>query len=177
MFNIYSTKINVLTGDVLAIEADGLVIPANDHLWMGTGLGGSLKKEGGEEIEIEAVKQGPAPLGSVIVTNGGSLGYRRVFHAVIAGQDLKVQIEMIGSAIASTLESAGGCKIKKMVITPLESGESTGTFNDATKALAAALIDNLGEKNSPEEIILIVADEEKRKGARDILLKTLGGGG
>jgi O-acetyl-ADP-ribose deacetylase len=177
MFNIFGTKIDVVKADALSVDAEGLVIPANDHLWMGAGVGGALKKAGGEEIEIEAVKQGPATLGQVVVTKAGSAAFTKVFHAVVAGQDLKVSHESIRPAVAAVLEAVGKQKLQSVVIAPLEDEKALGQFNDAAKELAGALLDHLGEKSSPAKLVLVVDGDEAHAAYRTVLMETLGGGG
>lgn len=56
---------------------------------MGGGVAGAIKSAGGEDIEKEAVKKGPAKIGDAVVTAGGSLKARYVIHAAVMGQDLK----------------------------------------------------------------------------------------
>ena len=46
---------------------------ANDRLWMGAGVAGAIKRAGGDEIEQEAMAQGPIALGSAVATDGGGL--------------------------------------------------------------------------------------------------------
>ena len=55
---------------------------ANLSLWMSTGVGGAIKRAGGDAIEFAAVRQAPVPLGEAIVTPAGTLAARAVIHAV-----------------------------------------------------------------------------------------------
>jgi hypothetical protein len=64
-------QVVVAEGDIAQLEVDAVANAANDHLWMGAGVAGALKRAGGEEIEREAIAQGPIPLGSAAVTGGG----------------------------------------------------------------------------------------------------------
>ena len=65
--------LEVVEGDIAALEVDAVANAANDHLWMGAGVAGALKRAGGEEIEREAVAKGPIPLGSAVETGAGRL--------------------------------------------------------------------------------------------------------
>jgi O-acetyl-ADP-ribose deacetylase (regulator of RNase III) len=56
--------LEVVEGDIAALAVDAVANAANDHLWMGAGVAGALKRAGGEEIEREAVALGPIPRGS-----------------------------------------------------------------------------------------------------------------
>ena len=54
-------KLEVVEGDIAALDVDAVANAANDHLWMGAGVAGALKRAGGEEIEREAMAKGPIP--------------------------------------------------------------------------------------------------------------------
>ena len=63
-------------GDISQAKVDAVVNAANNHLWMGSGVAGALKRAGGLEIEREAVAKGPLQVGEAVVTNGGALPAR-----------------------------------------------------------------------------------------------------
>jgi O-acetyl-ADP-ribose deacetylase (regulator of RNase III) len=119
VFNIYRTRVTIAEGDPLLIRAEGLLIAANDHLWMGGGTAGRVKQAGGEAIEVEAVRQGPVVLGSSVATAAGELPFRRIYHVVVMGQDLKVRHDQIGPALASSLKLASRDGLSSVLIAPL----------------------------------------------------------
>src|SRR5262249_44036284 len=75
-------------GDISKVPVDAVVNAANNHLWMGAGVAGALKRAGGSEIEREAVAQGPIEIGEAVVTRAGALPAKYVIHAAAMGQDL-----------------------------------------------------------------------------------------
>ena len=60
---IGSATIECVEGDIAAQNTEAVVNAANNHLWMGSGVAGALKRAGGREIEDEAVRKGPIPVG------------------------------------------------------------------------------------------------------------------
>ena len=74
-------KIVLIQGDITDSETDAIVNPANDHLWMGSGVAGAIKAKGGFEIEIEAMAKGPIPVGEAVITYAGELKAKYVIHA------------------------------------------------------------------------------------------------
>ena len=44
-------ELEVREGDIAAVEADAVANAANDHLWMGAGVAGALKRAGGATKE------------------------------------------------------------------------------------------------------------------------------
>ena len=55
--------IEIVEGDITALEIDAIANAANNHLWMGAGVAGAIKRAGGEAIEREAVAMGPIEIG------------------------------------------------------------------------------------------------------------------
>src|SRR6476661_1845801 len=43
-------ELEVCEGDIAEVEADAIANAANDHLWMGAGVAGALKRAGGDEL-------------------------------------------------------------------------------------------------------------------------------
>jgi len=104
--------LEVRDGDIAAVEADAVANAANDHLWMGAGVAGALKRAGGEEIEREAMAQGPIELGAAVATTAGRLPVRWVIHGAAMGQDLRTSAELVRRTTRSCLELADelGCR-------------------------------------------------------------------
>lgn len=96
----------VVEGDIAALAVDAVANAANDHLWMGAGVAGALKRAGGDEIECEAVAQGPIAVGDAVVTGAGRLPARWVVHAAVMGQDLRTSADAIRRGTRRTLELA-----------------------------------------------------------------------
>src|SRR5437660_5250612 len=90
-------------GDISQAKVDAVVNAANNHLWMGTGVAGALKRAGGSEIEREAVAKGPIEIGEVVVTSGGELPAKYVIHAAVMGQDLTTDRSKISRATRNSL--------------------------------------------------------------------------
>jgi O-acetyl-ADP-ribose deacetylase (regulator of RNase III) len=176
VFNIYRTRVTIAEGDPLLIRAEGLLIAANDHLWMGGGTAGRVKQAGGEAIEVEAVRQGPVVLGSSVATAAGELPFRRIYHVVVMGQDLKVRHDQIGPALASSLKLASRDGLSSVLIAPLESEDLIGPFHEATRQVVAALFDRLADEKGIREVILAAGRAEARDAYRAAFLELLGGG-
>jgi O-acetyl-ADP-ribose deacetylase len=105
-------ELEVVEGDVAALEVDAVANAANDRLWMGAGVAGAIKRAGGDEIELEAVAKGPIPLGAAVATGAGRLPSRYVIHGAVMGQDLRTNAELIERTTRSCLEVADelGCE-------------------------------------------------------------------
>ena len=104
-------ELAVLEGDITRLEVDALVNAANNHLWMGAGVAGAIKRAGGDAIEREAVSKGPIAVGEAVATGAGRLKARYVIHGAVMGQDLKTDADTIRRTTRSCLEVADrlGC--------------------------------------------------------------------
>ena len=71
-----ATTLEVVEGDITTCAVDAIVNAANTQLWMGAGVAGAIKRQGGQVIEDEAVRQGPIAVGEAVMTSGGALKAR-----------------------------------------------------------------------------------------------------
>src|SRR5438094_6768589 len=99
-------RLEVVEGDIAALEVDVVANAANNHLWMGAGVASALKRAGGEEIEREAVAKGPIAIGDAVATSAGSLPAEWVIHGAVMGQDLRTNAEVIERTTKSVLRVA-----------------------------------------------------------------------
>src|SRR5882672_6710319 len=96
--------ITVVEGDITRLEVDAVVNAANDHLWMGAGVAGAIKRAGGQVIEREAVAKGPIAVGDAVTTGAGRLKARYVIHGAVMGQDLRTDDDLIRRTTTRCLE-------------------------------------------------------------------------
>ena len=93
-------------GDITESGVDAIVNAANNHLWMGAGVAGAIKRKGGQAIEAEAVSKGPIRIGDAVITDGGELPARHVIHAAGMGTDLRTSPEIVETCTRASLEVA-----------------------------------------------------------------------
>ena len=105
-------RLEVREGDIAAVKVDAVANAANDALWMGAGVAGALKRAGGDEIEREAMAQGPIELGTAVATTAGRLPTRYVIHGAVMGQDLRTDADLVLRTTRSCLALADelGCR-------------------------------------------------------------------
>lgn len=98
--------LSVVDGDITQLEVDAIANAANDHLWMGAGVAGAIKRAGGAEIEREAVALGPIVPGEAVATGAGDLRARWVVHGAVMGQDLRTNADLIARTTGRCLALA-----------------------------------------------------------------------
>ena len=76
--------IAVEEADICDARTDVIVAAANERLAMERGVGKALRTRGGDELQAEAMAQGPVTMGQVVWTRSGRLACKQVAHAVAA---------------------------------------------------------------------------------------------
>jgi O-acetyl-ADP-ribose deacetylase (regulator of RNase III) len=120
--SIGGVAIDARHGDISRAEVDAVVNAANNHLWMGAGVAGALKRAGGVEIEREATAQGPIEVGGAVVTGAGALPARYVIHAAAMGQDLQTDEAKVRKATRNSLARARELGIGSIAFPALGTG-------------------------------------------------------
>jgi O-acetyl-ADP-ribose deacetylase (regulator of RNase III) len=115
-------EIKIVQGDITDQDVDAVVNAANNHLWMGAGVAGAIKRKGGVEIEREAMSKGPVPVGEAVVTSAGKLKARYVIHAAVMGRDLTTNEEYIRLATVNSLKRAEELNIEAIAFPALGTG-------------------------------------------------------
>jgi O-acetyl-ADP-ribose deacetylase (regulator of RNase III) len=132
-------NIKLLQGDISLVHADALVNAANNHLWMGSGVAGALKRRGGASIEDEAVSKGPIPVGSAVATRAGSLDAKYVIHGAVMGQDLTTDRNKVRVTTVSCLELAVELGIGSIALPAFGCGVGGMSFRETAEAMKDAV--------------------------------------
>jgi len=131
-------EIVALTGDITEQKVDAIVNPANSWLVMGGGVAGAIKRIGGKEIEEEAVRHAPIPVGKAVATGAGKLRAKYVIHApTMERPAMRIAIENVRLAVKAALECANELRLKSVAFP----GMGTGVGGLALDEAAEAIID------------------------------------
>ena len=152
-------KIEAQRGDITQLELDALVNAANNRLWMGGGVAGALKRAGGEEIEAEAIKKGPIPVGEAVATGAGKLKARYVIHAAVMGQDLMTDSGKIGQATRNSLLRADELGLKSIAFPALGTGVGGFPLDECARIMVSEVRRYSVRKTGLERVVFILYDE------------------
>lgn len=148
----------VQKGDLTKIVCDAIVNPANSFGYMGGGVAGAIKRNGGVEIENEAIAKAPIPVGSAVFTVAGGLPCNFVIHAPTMEQPaMRIGVDNVRDATRAALELGVELKLKTIAIP----GMGTGVGGVPTDVAAEAIVNiakSLEEKF--EKIFLIDRNDE-----------------
>jgi O-acetyl-ADP-ribose deacetylase len=133
------TELEVFAGDITALEVDAIANAANNHLWMGSGVAGAIKRAGGEEIEREAVSKGPIEVGDAVATGGGNLAARWVIHGAVMGQDLRTNAELVRRTTESCLRVADELGTKSLALPAFGTGVGGFPVDECARLMVDAV--------------------------------------
>ncbi len=71
----------IIQDDITRVALDAIVNPTNTLMIMSGGIARAIKRVRGEEIEKEAMRYAPIPIGEAIVTSAGKTPSKYVIHA------------------------------------------------------------------------------------------------
>jgi O-acetyl-ADP-ribose deacetylase (regulator of RNase III) len=146
-------RIELWNGDICDLEVDAIVNAANLTLWMATGVGGALKRAGGDEIEFAAVRQGPVALGAAIVTPAGRLAARAVIHAVSLDRDRRTSGPIIEAAVRSAMARARDMNATSLAFPALGTGVGGFPLDEAARITVETVREELPASPSIQHVI------------------------
>ncbi len=132
-------KLEVVDGDIAALEVDAVANAANDHLWMGAGIAGALKRAGGEEIEREAIAKGPIPIGDAVATGAGRLPARWIIHGAVMGQDLRTNADLVEKTTRSVLRVADDLGAESLALPAFGTGVGGFPLDECARLMVGAV--------------------------------------
>lgn len=161
------STLEAVMGDITALDVEAIVNAANDHLWMGAGVAGAIKRRGGTTIEREAVAKGPIPVGSAVETGAGELDALFVIHAAVMGQDLRTDLSTVATTTRATLERAELLGVHSVALPLLGTGVGGLDPHDVARTMAGEVARLAGEgRCSGMRVLLVGYDEAAAEAVR-----------
>jgi O-acetyl-ADP-ribose deacetylase (regulator of RNase III) len=161
-------RIEVVEGDIAALDVDAVVNAANDALWMGAGVAGALKRAGGEDIEREAMAQGPIAVGDAIATSGGTLPARWVIHGAVMSQDLRTSRRLVEETTQSVLRVAEELGARSLALPAFGTGVGGYPLEDCARVMIGVVRGH--EARSLERVIFAVFGDDARRAFEQALM-------
>jgi O-acetyl-ADP-ribose deacetylase (regulator of RNase III) len=147
-------RIELWNGDICELEVDAIVNAANVSLWMSTGVGGAIKRAGGDAIEFAAVRQAPVALGDSIITPAGKLAAKVVIHAVSLDRDRRTSAAVIDRAVRSAMARAREIGAASIAFPAMGTGVGGFPLDEAAIVAVKAVRDELPRSPGVEHVIL-----------------------
>ncbi|MFQ5779754.1 MAG: macro domain-containing protein [Nitrospiria bacterium] len=152
-------KIEVIEGSLLDCEADVIVNPANSGGRMGGGVAGVIRRAAGKEVEAEAMKQAPIPIGAAVMTGGGKSRFKGIIHAPTMVRPAEViPVENVRKATRAALDLAEKEKVRVIGFP----GMGTGVGKVSPDEAARDMIDEMTafQGHNIQKVILVAIRQE-----------------
>jgi len=154
-------QLEVVEGDITTLEVDAIANAANNHLWMGAGVAGAIKRAGGEEIEREAVARGPIEIGDAVATGAGRLAAKHVIHGAVMGQDLRTSGELISLTTKRCLAVADEVGARSLALPAFGTGVGGFPLDECARLIVKAVRDH--QSVGLEKVLFAVVGEDARR--------------
>ena len=167
-------RVRVLRGDITEADAEAIVNPANSLLIMGGGVAGAIRRRGGAEIEEEARRYAPLPVGEAIATGAGGLRARWVIHApTMSRPAMRIGLQNVRKAMKAALRYAAKLKARSIAFPGLGTGVGGVAAADAADVMVEELKRHIDEGTPLREVLLIGFDEELRRAFEEAVERLL----
>jgi len=159
----------VAEGDITRARVDAIVNAANSLMIMGGGVAGAIKRAGGREIEEEAMRHAPVPVGEAIATTAGRLPARYVIHApTMERPAMRIPLENAVKATRAALRKAVELGVESVALPAMGAGVGGLGVREVARAMARVARDE-----GPRLVVLVAYGEgayrEMVEGVREAL--------
>jgi O-acetyl-ADP-ribose deacetylase (regulator of RNase III) len=131
-------RLSIRQGDITTYDGDAIVNAANNHLQLGAGVAGAIRRAGGPAIQEECDRHGPIQVGEAALTGAGRLAVNWVIHAAAMG-DEPVSERSIRESTSASLALAAEHGIKQIAFPVLGSGVGGFEFKQAAEVMRDAV--------------------------------------
>lgn len=153
-------RIVLIKGDITEVDAEAIVNAANSYMWMGGGVAGAIKRKGGKEIENEARKYAPVPVGGAIATSAGKLKAKYVIHAVGPKWGEGEEEKKLSLATLNSLKLAERLGIKSIAFPAISTGAFGCPKELSAKAMLSTVLKYAKIATKLKKVIFCLYDEE-----------------
>ena len=153
-----SLKIEIIQGDITEADTEAIVNAANNHLWMGSGVAGAIKRKGGAEIERDAMAKGPIKVGEAVASVAGKLPYRCIIHAAGMGQDLRTNKDIVYEVTRNSLLLADYLSLKAVAFPAIGTGVGGLSVTECADAMINAIRDIEMHLGSVQRVVFVLFD-------------------
>jgi O-acetyl-ADP-ribose deacetylase (regulator of RNase III) len=152
--------LEVVDGDVTALEVDAIANAANTDLKHGGGVAAAISRAGGPAVQRESDERAPIGLGEAVETTAGEMPARWVIHAATMELGGGTSAEIVERATRSTLERAEELGCRSVALVAFGTGVGGFPVAEAARLMTAAARSHEGDL---ERIVFCVRGADARK--------------
>ncbi len=163
-------QVRVVQGSILEVDVQVIVNAANSRGIMGGGVAGVIKRAAGPEVDEEARRQAPIPVGSAVVTSGGQTRYRAIIHAPTMPEPaMRIDPQNVALATRAALALADTRGFSSIAIPGMGTGVGGVAHADAANRMIAEI--RAFEARTLKSVVLVDVDPAMVSAWREALKK------
>jgi len=171
---VRNTVLEVIQGDITALEVDIIVNAANSGLRGGGGVDGAIHRAGGPAIMAECDKirqeRGGCPTGEAVITTAGNLKASYVIHTVgpVWQGGHKDEESKLRACYRNSLKLAGEYKARSIAFPNISTGVYGYPKEQAAETALSEVISYLEQNDTTlEKVIFVCFDDVNYQMYRD----------
>src|SRR5438445_10351623 len=155
-------SIEVLDGDITALEVDAIANAANTQLRHGGGVAGAISRAGGPVVQRESDERAPIGLGEAVETTAGEMPCRWVIHAATMELGGPTSAEIVRRATASTLRRADELGARSLALVAFGTGVGGFPLDEAARIEVEEVRRHLDAGGALSRVVFAVHGEAAR---------------
>ena len=161
-------QVHVAKAEIWNLPVDAIVNPANSLGIMGGGIGGSLRRQGGDVIQQAAMAAAPIAVGAALVTTAGQLPAKNVIHVpTMEEPGMVIGAENVRRAARAALIAADRNNFKTIAIPGIGTDLGSVPIDEAARAIVEEI--RAHRRPCPETIYLVDTNDEMVMALEDAL--------
>ena len=150
-------NITIVHGSILEVDVQAIVNAANSYGLMGGGVAGVIKRAAGQEVEDEAKKFAPIPIGTAVFTTGGRTKFLGIIHAPTMWEPAqKIPVEQVARATQAALVLADLRGLRSIAMPGMGTGVGRVSPDDAAQHMIREILAFAARKL--ERVLLVDVD-------------------
>ncbi len=152
-------QVHVAKAELWTLPVDAVVNPANSLGIMGGGIGGALKRQGGDVIQQQAMQAAPIAVGAALVTTAGQLPAKNVIHVpTMEEPGMTIGAENVRRAARAALIASDRNGFKVSAIPGIGTDRGSVPIDEAARAIVEEI--RAHRRPNPETIYLVDTNDE-----------------
>src|SRR5437762_2542730 len=162
-------SIEVLDGDITALEVDAIANAANTQLRHGGGVAGAISRAGGPVVQRESDERAPIGLGEAVETTAGEMPCRWVIHAATMELGGPTSAEIVRRATASTLRRADELGARSLALVAFGTGVGGFPLEEAARIEVEEVRRHLDAGSGLERVVFAIPGDDAEAAFRSAI--------